>query len=269
MSKQTRKLGTILEPEASGYDPVDLLKKDWPGAKDQLHAGGWEITRDMSNYVEEALGINTKPIALEICCGEGATACYLASQRGWDVIGVDIDDSAIFRANLRWKQASITATGKVDFHCKSLNELQSFDSNHFDVVYGEDPDGLLPEGRFEIFRELFRVLKPNGILTFHQYNIPSFGWDKNDLETFWRSTNNNRLCADLLVQELEESGFKLIERDSIAALSKHLIISAFDVSLRNKMTDGDSQIHERLEIFTSYLKSGHDFGVRVVARKPA
>ena len=90
-----------LEAHIEGYDKFykdegffNRLKKDWPEPPEQLHSGGWEITKDMADYVEASLN-NKNPVALDLCCGEGATANYLANERAWQVTGVDVNPSAI------------------------------------------------------------------------------------------------------------------------------------------------------------------------------
>src|SRR5436305_10304548 len=69
-----------------GPDYHDRLAADWPEPRDQLHAGGWAATHALA----DALGLRTAAAPLDVCCGEGGTAVWLAARHGRRVVGVDI-----------------------------------------------------------------------------------------------------------------------------------------------------------------------------------
>ncbi|MEV4640207.1 class I SAM-dependent methyltransferase [Actinoplanes sp. NPDC049548] len=95
--------------------------------------------------------------ALDLGCGEGADAIWLARQ-GWTVTGVDISGVALERAARHAEEAGV----KVDFQRHDLYE--SFPDGEFDLVsaqflhsYGDFPRGA-------ILRRAAQAVAPGGIL---------------------------------------------------------------------------------------------------------
>ena len=83
---------------------IDRLAEFWPEPREQLHFGGWKATYDL---VERLDVLNSQKV-LDICCGEGSTACWLAKEHGLDVNGIDILDKAISVARERAETQGIS-----------------------------------------------------------------------------------------------------------------------------------------------------------------
>ena len=70
---------------------IDRLAEFWPEPREQLHFGGWKATFDLV----KRLDFSNSQKVLDVCCGEGSTACWLAKEYGLKVNGIDILDRAI------------------------------------------------------------------------------------------------------------------------------------------------------------------------------
>ncbi len=61
------------------------------------HLGGLKATRELI----ELCHINESKYVLDVGCGVGMTACYIAKKYGCRVVGVDIHEEMISRSNER------------------------------------------------------------------------------------------------------------------------------------------------------------------------
>ena len=67
------------------------------------HMGGFETTREMIRLCH----IGADSVVLEVGCGVGATACYLARTFGCRVAGVDLRASMIARSRERARKEHV------------------------------------------------------------------------------------------------------------------------------------------------------------------
>ena len=95
--------------------------------------------------------------ALDVGCGEGADAIWLA-QRGWTVTAIDISDVAVGRAH----DASERAGTTVEWVCGDVLQA-SFPAGHFDLVSMQYP--ALPKAAGEAaVRTLLDCVRLGGVL---------------------------------------------------------------------------------------------------------
>jgi len=115
-----------------------------------------EITEELA----ELCGIQQGTSVLDVACGTGETACYLAEKRGARVLGVDGSDLMIERAREKANQRNLT----IEFKKGDAHHLP-FDDNTFDVVISECTMCILDKEK--AIREMWRVVRPNGYVGFH------------------------------------------------------------------------------------------------------
>jgi SAM-dependent methyltransferase len=95
--------------------------------------------------------------ALDVGCGEGADAIWLA-QRGWSVTAIDISEIAIRRA----REASHPARASVEWICGDALQTP-FPARSFDLVSMQYP--ALPKAAGEAaVRRLLDTVRPGGLL---------------------------------------------------------------------------------------------------------
>ena len=99
--------------------------------------------------------------ALDVGCGEGADALWLA-QRGWDVVATDISRVALGRAARHARDAEPAAAARIEWrHVDLLVEPPEQDS--FDLVSAQFMQ-LPPEPRGRLFATLAASVRPGGTL---------------------------------------------------------------------------------------------------------
>lgn len=255
------------EPGHEHYDEIsedylDRLATTWPEPREQLHHGGWEATYEMAR----ALGLDKADHALDLCCGEGATARWLAKAYQRRVTGVDILEQAI--AHARRQAEAEGVADLVSFEVANIFKLPFPDAT-FDVIYGQDPDGLAHYRRVLIFEECKRVLQPGGIISFHHWILHS-GAPQEVREHFDRETmavgfpSMHRLSVDDYRIDLQAAGFQNVEVEDMSAVyQKHLEGVA---RIANEREPGSADAWTTMVL--SLMREGHKVGARMTARRP-
>lgn len=122
-----------------------------------LHPGGLKLTERLSDIAM------FKPDSkiLEIGCGGGITAIFLARHYGCSIIGIDKSNMQI--ASARDRANNENPGAKTNFVTADAQDLP-FDSDIFDAVFSECSISLVPDKK-RVVNEIWRVLKPGGRLT--------------------------------------------------------------------------------------------------------
>ena len=118
------------------------------------HLGGFETTKALI----ESCHISQNTCVLEVGCGVGATACYLAKKYTCHVVGVDLRESMVARSNERAQREGVE--DRVEFRVADAQDLP-FDDAHFDVVIAESVATFIEDKR-KVVGEYARVVKPGG-----------------------------------------------------------------------------------------------------------
>lgn len=129
--------------------------------KTRLRPGGKLAT----DWLVAQVNFGKEKKVLEVACNMGTTAIQLAKQFECQIIGVDLDEEALKKA-----QQNIAANGVM--HLVQVQRANAtklpFEDESFDIVINEAMLTMLPiEAKEKAIREYFRVLKPNGILLTH------------------------------------------------------------------------------------------------------
>lgn len=98
-------------------------------------------------------------------CGTGEESIVMASLGAEEVVGIDLSDASLKRANEKKQYCSID---NVHFHKQSVLDIQ-YPDNTFDVVLSAGVIHHTPDP-YGAFQELVRVLKPGGVLMLFVYN---------------------------------------------------------------------------------------------------
>jgi len=118
------------------------------------HMGGLETTKELI----ELCHIGKDTYVLDVGCGVGATACYLAKAQGCHAVGVDLRESMVARSVERAQRLGVT--DRVEFRVADAQALP-FDDGHFDVVLCESVATFIQDKQ-RVADELARVAKPGG-----------------------------------------------------------------------------------------------------------
>jgi len=137
-----------LEPEPSYF----ALQAMWGVTK---HMGGLKATEELV----ELCHIDKGKHVLEVGCGTGMTACYLAKRHGCRVVGIDISEGMIDWSKRRAKRAGVE--DKVEFRVADARTLP-FEDTLFDAVICESVTAFVDKQR--AISKYVRVTKPGGYI---------------------------------------------------------------------------------------------------------
>ena len=97
--------------------------------------------------------------ALDLGCGEGADACWLA-ERGWTVVAVDISDTALQRATAAAESQGLS--DRITFAQHDLSE--SFPDGTFDLISAQFMHSMIPFDRPKVLKRAATAVRPGGLL---------------------------------------------------------------------------------------------------------
>lgn len=241
----------------------DVLAFNWPEPREQLHIGGWETTR----HLVDTLKIPEAQHVLDLCCGEGGTAWWLSSQYKIHVTGVDIVQQAIYRAH--YKTGNRLQKAKPFFVVANIFDLP-FVTATFDLIYGQDPDGLAHYQRRYAFTECFRVLKPEGHIGFHHWVLHD-GTPRKIVDQYEKINEElgcgsmRRLLISDYTEDMRCAGFENIQvKDWSCHYAKHMKAMKVIAEARNP-----NSLDRWTRLVLDIFEQGHKIGVLITAQKPS
>jgi len=144
--------------ESSGKNLQSLVPNDLAPI-DEFHTRGKESTIEIANLAQ----LQSHHDVLDVGCGLGGSARYIANEFGCSVMGVDLTDEYVDVANQLTEFVNLS--DKVSLKQASALGLP-FSSDSFDVVWTEHTQMNISD-KEKFYGELSRVLKPKGRLVFH------------------------------------------------------------------------------------------------------
>lgn len=152
-------LNSILNSlESSGKDIQSLELNDLAPI-DEFHTRGKASTIEIANLAQ----LKSQHKVLDVGCGLGGSARFIANQYNCSVIGIDLTKEYIEVAN---KLTEFVKLGdKVSFKQGSALNLP-FPSESFDIVWTEHAQMNISDKK-KFYGEIGRVLNSNGRLVFH------------------------------------------------------------------------------------------------------
>ncbi len=123
---------------------------------------GWMTADELRDFVEW-LEITASSRVLEVGCGAGGCAVYLAEQTGADVTGIDSNEHGVVNAEALAASQGLAARAR--FLRADAGEVLPFADDSFDAVFSNDALCHIPH-RPQVLREWRRVLKPRGRFLF-------------------------------------------------------------------------------------------------------
>ncbi|MFJ8237489.1 class I SAM-dependent methyltransferase [Ureibacillus sp. NPDC094379] len=195
---------------------------------DGAHPGGINLTKKLFNREN----INRTSHILDVGCGTGQTAAYLAHKYEAKVTGIDINPTMVEKAKRRMKTNHLI----VKIIQGSVEKLP-FPDHHFDYIVSESVLSFVNKPR--ALKEICRVLKNGGRLIAIEQTITQQLKEKeeNEIKQFY-GFHSLTMKEDWLAL-LKQAGFKNIHIEKNTS-----IISAPDVHFPDEI---EPELYEILE----------------------
>lgn len=187
---------------AGGADPA-LLKPEDLAPVDEFHVGG----RKATEHAIAKMSLSAADHVLDVGCGLGGAARYVAAELGCSVAGIDLTPEFIDVA--KTLTARLGLDGQVRLEAASALAMP-FEDGVFDAAYSFHVAMNIPN-RAGLYREIARVMRPAGTLCI--YDIMKTGPGEIVFPMPWAETpETSHLTSLEETQELlEEAGFEVRE----------------------------------------------------------
>nr|XP_053627594.1 uncharacterized protein LOC128685104 isoform X4 [Cherax quadricarinatus]XP_053627595.1 uncharacterized protein LOC128685104 isoform X5 [Cherax quadricarinatus] len=113
------------------------------------------------------LGLRPGQQVLDVGCGTGGSAFFMARYYGVYVHGIDLSSNMINLAQERLAREDVNVSDKVQFQVADITKVQ-FDTASFDIIYSRDTVLHIAD-KEGLYKTLYRWLKPGGTLFVTDY----------------------------------------------------------------------------------------------------
>ena len=209
----------VVQDTQDYYDgPADEIYRTlW---QDNVHLGTWEpgdsLQRAMARTNEvmaDRAGVPEGATVLDVGCGYGATALFLAAERGCTVTGINISEKELDLARERADEAGLG--DQASFRYGDFHDLP-FPDGSFDVVWSQEAF-LHGVGKQTILEECHRVLRPSGRLVISDLVARAHLSEEERARIYARLRLREMWSAEQYVAGLEAAGFSVVDSDDWAA----------------------------------------------------
>ena len=252
--------------EQTGAD-TSILTVELLQHHDQDHFGGLAATDALARHAK----INESTHVLDLCCGLGGPARYLAYHHGCRVTGVDMNTDRLAGAVRLTERTNLQ--DRVLFH--HSNALQSgLADETFDVIVSQEAFCHIPDKK-TLIAECVRLLKPGGCIVYTDILA------RNSMTNEIRSRLESEMAfSELSTLEqychlLEEKGCQVVEVEDLSDDWAQILIDRLAMyrSLKEQTVSSFGLAHfqkwdRTYSFFVDLYRSGELGGGRFVARKP-
>lgn len=252
--------------EQTGAD-TSILTVELLQHHDQDHFGGLAATDALARHAK----INESTHVLDLCCGLGGPARYLAYHHGCRVTGVDMNTDRLAGAVRLTERTKLQ--DRVLFH--HANALQTgLADETFDVIVSQEAFCHIPDKK-TLIAECVRLLKPGGRIVYTDILA------RNSMTNEIRSRLENEMAfSELSTLEqychlLEEKGCQVVEVEDLSDDWAQILIDRLAMyrSLKEQTVSSFGLAHfqkwdRTYSFFVDLYRSGELGGGRFVARKP-
>ena len=195
----------------------------------------------LNQYMLDRSHIDANARVLDVGCGNGNTAIYLARETDCAVVGLDLSKTHIQTART---QAQKWSNLRLDFHHGSATELP-FENDSFSHVWSQGTLLHISQRKVAL-QEIYRVLKPGGIFVFGDLvvKVPNISEDTSKY-VYQRMQVTDLFSSQVYQMTLGQIGFDIFHDADLSAHMK----KTYDIQGR-RVRESDSQR------FLAYQKTG-------------
>ncbi|KAK7066305.1 hypothetical protein SK128_005080 [Halocaridina rubra] len=191
------------------YSQAFIHKLEWIFGHTWVSTGGEATTREFCG----TLGLKPGLKVLDVGCGTGGSAFFMARHYGVQVHGVDISTNMINIALERLGHGESRVRSRIQFEIQDISDAEYKDDS-YDVIYSRDCI-LHIQDKVKLFTKIHRWLKPGGLLFSTDYCRGAGQSSKEYLEYEKKSSSAFETVASY-GSILKEIGFKDVEAKDLA-----------------------------------------------------
>ncbi|KAF4517278.1 hypothetical protein B566_EDAN008612, partial [Ephemera danica] len=190
--------------DSNQYSQLSISRYERIFGRTFVSTGGVTTTEVLSQK------LNLKPgqRVLDVGCGLGGSAFYLASKYGVSVLGLDLSRNMINRAKEYLSMQDEAVKKLVSFDVQDILKVD-LPPNSFDAVYSRDAI-LHIENKEKLFKRLFDWVKPGGELLITDYcrGMPDCG---EEFEAYVQKRGYRLLTVPAYGQLLTDAGWENVQ----------------------------------------------------------
>ncbi|MCP4331912.1 MAG: methyltransferase domain-containing protein [Gammaproteobacteria bacterium] len=210
---------------------------------DDIGQHSWTTPGELINMIS-ACELNEQSVVLDVGCGAGGPALFVAQQAGCHVTGLDIDEQGIKMANTR--AANRGLSDRCQFQVHDATKPFRFPDARFDLIFAID--SIFHIARRENFLvEVRRMLTHQGKLFFTDAGVINGQISAEEFQL--RSFNGAAYYAPLEYNKtiLEKSGFEIACSEDLTENNEKIAQSRFEAraDLRNPLIDAEGEVAYR------------------------
>jgi len=122
-----------------------------------------------TSVLTEKLNLQPNMKMLDMGCGTGGSAFYIARRYGVDVHGLDLSTNMVDIANDYRSEMEPEVKHRVQFYIEDATAIE-YPKEHYDVVYSRDAI-LHIKDKLNLFKKFLTTLKPGGKVLISDYNV--------------------------------------------------------------------------------------------------
>lgn len=197
--------------DTNQYSVNGILRYEKIFGKDYVSVGGETTTAKFC--LDMNLERNQK--VLDIGCGIGGSAFYMASHYGVDVYGIDLAKNMINIANDKRESSARSSSVKhrCQFHVSDAT-IMDYPENFYDVVYSRDTI-LHIEDKLSLFKLFYKTLKPGGTLLITDYCMGGGNQHSQHFKDYVKQRGYVLTTVEEYGAILEEAGFGDVEANDV------------------------------------------------------
>ncbi len=188
---------------------LEQVRRDTYG--EEMGQSSW-VTCDEYRRFFDLLKLSSADHVLDVGCGSGGPALFLARERGCRVTGIDVSEAGIRAGEANARQAGLQ--DQVQFRLADVREPLPFAEQSFDAVVCMDAICHMPERR-RLLSEWRRVLRPGGRMLYTDPVVVTGFVSNSELATR-SSTGYFEFCPPgANEQSIRDAGFELLLAEDV------------------------------------------------------
>ncbi len=211
--------------------------------EDDIGQHSWTTPAELLGMID-ACRLNTDSRVLDIGCGAGGPALFVAERSGGRVTGLDIDEQGVKAANTLAKERELS--NRCHFIMHDAADPLEFNGKGFDLVFAIDSIFHIPR-RERFLSEVRRILNTGGRLFFTDAGVVNGQISGEEFQL--RSFNGAAFYAPAGYNEalLSNAGFELLHSEDLTESNERIAQKRFEarVELRSSLIEVEGETSYR------------------------